>query len=202
MFIGIHKYINEKIIYFIHFASVRVQNHIRSPNWSDYLTDDEIAVQNVIKELYPESKTGLCIFHINKNIIKIIGSYHLSNFIKGCKTDVELWAYAKFRLIMCLPFLPENKMRDQFCVLRDSILEVLSKHLNAMEIEGVTNVLEHIDKSIYSKAGRIASVCKFDKTIRTTNNAEGSHSGFNKSSLIARSSGLNSMIQGKIFSFQ
>lgn len=65
--------------------------------------------------------------------------------------------------------------------------------MDPLELEGVRNVLKYLDKNIYSKFKRISLICKFEKTIRTTNNAEANHSGFNKSSLIARSSNLNSM---------
>lgn len=178
-------------------SASRVQNQIDAPKWEDYITDDEVAVKNVIHELYPESEASSCLFHVNKNIVKALTSEHLSHYIRRCKSDVQLWTYSKFREIMCIPFLPVGKMKPQFLVLKNNIVESLTRHLDPMELDKIKTVLRYIENKIYSVTQRTKSVCKFDKSVRTTNNAEGSHSGFNKSALITKNSSLNSMIQGK-----
>lgn len=97
---------------------------------------------------------------------------------------------------MCLPFLPQAKIKTTFLTLKDEIIKVLIQHLNPMEVDKFQNFFQYMEKNVYSNEKRIKSVCKFGKTIRTTNCAEGAHSGFNKSSLVARSTNINSAIQG------
>lgn len=156
-------------------------------------------MQSVLRRVYPGLPNSLCLFHINKNIVKILMNNNLSKFIKKCSTDIELWAYSKFRLIMCLPFLPRECIKDHFDTIEKSVVEVLSLHLNSMEMENVLKAFATLKKNYFHKENKIDLMCKFEKPFRTTNIAEGGHSGINKSSLIKRCGNMNSMIQGKFY---
>lgn len=140
----------------------------------------------------------LCLFHINKNVVKLLISHHLSKYIKKCTTEIELWTYSKFRQILCLPFLPLEKIPENFDTLKHKIISVLTSKLDAREIENLNLVFSKLKTNYYHNETKLKAICKFGKFDRTTNPIEGGHSGFNKSSLVARTSNLNSMVQGKV----
>lgn len=96
----------------------REDNNLQVPAWSAYLLDDEKAVQNVVAEYYSLVDIELCFFHVDKNILKWLINFKLSNFVKNCKSDGELWFYGKFKKILALPLLELSEIHDAFKVLK------------------------------------------------------------------------------------
>lgn len=140
---------------------------------------------------------SICLFHVNKNIVKTMIKNSLSHFIKKCSSELELWTYSKFRQIMCLPFLPREDIKDMFDKLENKILDVLAINLSSREIENVVKVLLLLKTRYFHNEEKLNLMCKFEKFNRTTNLVEGAHSGLNKSSMVKRSGNMNSMIHGR-----
>lgn len=71
----------------------REEQGIPPPCWASYLLDDEKSVQNVINFFYPLVVIELCFFHVNKNIVKCLVKHKLTNFIRNCESDEEMWLH-------------------------------------------------------------------------------------------------------------
>lgn len=179
----------------------RVENNICNPNWKEFLMDDEKAVQSILLEVYPDINISLCLFHLNKNVLKCIAKENMSNYFKKCSTNVELWVYHKIRNILALPFLPQEAIQTEFLKIKDKIRDTLKELLNPMEIEKIEKILEKLSSNYYSNQDKISLFCKFGKLIRTTNNMESYHSSFNKSLFFNKNSSMTTTINGNFFYF-
>lgn len=97
-----------------------------------------------------------------------------------------------------IPFLPLQRIKDNFNRIKNEIAIVLEKHLDPFQLEQLNKFWKYLEKNLYSKDSKLTKICKFGKAIRTTNNVEGSHSGLNKSSLTSKTGNMDCMIKGKI----
>lgn len=96
----------------------RVVKKIHSPPWKEFLMDNEIAVEKVILDMYPNTKISLCLFHINKNMVKCLIDHKLSEFIRKCRAEAELWFYGKMKQILVLALLPQREIKPAFQKLK------------------------------------------------------------------------------------
>lgn len=83
--------------------------------------DDERAYQNALLATYPETKISLCLFHVNKNILKRMAKKKLSNFFRKTQKDEEKWTFGKMKELMALPFLKEDMIVDEFRAIKTSV---------------------------------------------------------------------------------
>lgn len=106
------------------------QANIRSPNWLEFLINNEIAVENVDMKLYPNTKICICLFHINKNIIKCLVDHKLTEFVRKCKTNEELWFYGKLKEVLAIAILPESEIQSSFVKLKSLSLGFIESNIN------------------------------------------------------------------------
>lgn len=140
----------------MYFYFSRIENGIGEPSWDEYLTDDQ--VRNAILAKYPLTKFSLCLFHINKAIIRNIAKNHLSQYIRKCKTDLQLWTYEKFRQVLCIPFLPEDSMLPSFVKIEVKLITVLSKELNAFEFDNLKKLSMCLKQNIFFDEDKLAMI--------------------------------------------
>lgn len=182
----------------------RAENGLPQPRWTSYLLDDEKAVQNVINSFYPWVVIELCYFHVNKNIVKCLVKDKLTNFIRNCKSDGEIWFYGKFKQILVLPLLPLTMIHAAFTELKNKIVSFFAFHFDsAYQRDQLNSFFLKVEENYYGNEEKMKKVCKYKKEIRGTNLLEASHGGFNKSVLSPKNGKLNNHINGlKCIDFQ
>lgn len=163
----------------------------------EWYTDDEKAVQNVINEIYPGVNILLCWFHINKNIVKSVAKNKLSKFLRRCTKEEEFYISGQIKKILVLPFLPENSITAAYTVIKNNIMEFIKKKCGFFE-KSFEKFFIYLDKYYFGNTSKIPLICKYEKTIRTTNLIEAAHSAFKKSRLLPHNSKLERLIDGKI----
>lgn len=175
----------------------RDNQNIRFPDWDEFLMDNEVAVENVIMRLYPNTKISLCLFHINKNLVKCLVDHKLTEFIRKCRNDVELWFYGKMKEILVIALLPHSEIKDSFVKLKNLILGHIETKLdNEYQINQFKDFFKTIEIRYFSEPEKIKKMCKFGKVTRTTNLIEAAHGAFNKSSLLPKNGALVNVVQG------
>lgn len=173
------------------------QNHgIAAPEFEEYMTDDEPAVRNVVGRFYSCTIFSLCYFHHNQNIVKCLTQHKLSIYIRKCKTDEQLWFYAKLKQILVIPLLPLKEIIPGFKALASSILSFIdSNFTNTFEKEQFHTFFDTIEERYFSHEEKIRLTCKNGKHMRCTNLVESSHSVFNKSSHIPKNGSIENYVQ-------
>lgn len=176
----------------------RQENKLPYPAWTSYLLDDEIAVQNVVEELYSfEDIIELCFFHVNKNILKCLMKFKLSSFVKNCESDGELWFYGKFKQILVLPLLPLCDIHDAFTSLKQKIISFFEYHFeNQYQRDQLAKFFDKIEENYYGHTDKMKKICKNRKTMRGTNLIEASHGSFNKSIFTPKHATVSNLIYG------
>lgn len=165
----------------------RRRENIPEPSFEEYITDDEPAVRNAFAEQYPNTIFSLCFFHHNQNVVKTLAQHKLSNFIRKCKTDEQLWFYSKFKQILMIPLLPLNEIIPAFKSLKSSLLGYIeSQFTNAFEIDQFTKCFETLEERYFSNEEKLKLICKHKKNMRCTNLIESTHCAFNKSDIIPK----------------
>lgn len=158
--------------------------------------DDERAYQNALLATYPETKISLCLFHVNKNILKRMAKKKLSNFFRKTQKDEEKWTFGKMKELMALPFLKEDMIVDEFRAIKTSVLDTLAEYMNDMVMSEFGEFFDSIGSYYFENTDKIAMLSKYKQTIRTTNCVESSHSAFNKSVLLNKNGKVSNLIHG------
>lgn len=175
----------------------RDNQNIQFPAWEEFLMDDEVAVQNIVTRFYPNTKISLCLFHTNKNMVKCLVDHKLTEFIRKCRSDIELWFYGKFKEVLVLALLPHSDIQSSFIKLRNSILGYIESNIdNEYQINQFKDFFSKIEKRYFSNLEKMQKMCKFQKYIRTTNLIEAAHGAFNKSTLLPKNGAIINVIQG------
>lgn len=174
----------------------RKSENIPEPSFEEYLTDDEPAVRNVVGEFYADTTFSICFFHLNQNIVKCLVEHKLSNFVKKCKEDEQLWFYGQIKQILVILLLKEEDIVPTFKYVSASIMKFIEeKFVNPYEIEQFQKFFDTIEDRYFSCPEKIKLSCKYKKTIRTTNPVEAGHRVFNKSSIVPKHGTLANFIQ-------
>lgn len=121
----------------------------------------------------------------------------MSNYFRKCSSDIQIWTYDKIKNILCLPYLPKEAIQEEFLKIQDKILSTLKEHLTPRELESFMKMLNTLNKIYFGNELKIDRFCKYEKTIRTSNNMEGYHSAMNKSSLFKKNSTLSTTVNGR-----
>lgn len=182
----------------------RQENNLPTPAWESYLLDDEKAVQNVVSDFCPSVEVEICFFHVNKNIVKCLVNHKLTNFIRKCKSDGEVWFYGKFKQLLVLPLLPLSLIHDAFLQLKEKIVSFFRCNFdNAYQREQLDNFFDKVEENYYGNDDKMKRVCKYKKQIRGTNLIEATHGGFNKSILTPKHGSVDNLVHGlKCIDFQ
>lgn len=144
-----------------------------------------MAVRNVVESLYPDTVFGSCFFHRNQNIIKCMVQHKLTSYVRKCKEDEQLWFYGQLKKILVIPLLQLADMVPAFKSVAEHILKfVENKFENPFEIQQFKTFLKTVEERYFSCEEKMKMVCKYGKTIRTTNPVEARHGVFNNSSLV------------------
>lgn len=175
----------------------RQDNNLPPISWQSFLLDDEKAVQNSLPILSSTVVVELCYFHVNKNIVKCLIKHKLTNFVRNCKSDGELWFYGKLKQILVLPLLPLSLIHGAFVALKEKIISFFRLHFsNLYQQEQLNMFFTKIEGNYYGNLEKMTKICKYKKQIRGTNLIEGTHGGFNKSILTPKNGTVNNIIQG------
>lgn len=175
----------------------RISLNIPEPEFDEYMTDDEPAVRNVLSKLYTSITFSLCLFHHIKNIVKCLTEHKLTNFIRKCKSDEQMWFYGKIKQILVTSLLPQEEIVPAFKSLRSSILSFIGESFsNPFEIDQFKKFFEVVEERYFSNEEKLKMTCKHEKNIRVTNLIESSHCAFNKSTIIPRHGTLSNFIEG------
>lgn len=163
----------------------RKQQNIPDPSFDEFLTDEEVAVRNVVESLYPDTTFASCLFHRNQNIVKCMVQHKLTAFVRNCKEDEQLWFYGQLKKILVIPFLKLADMVPAFKLMASHILKfVESKFANPFEVQQFKSFLQTIEERYFSCEEKMKMICKYRKWIRTTNPVEARHGVFNTSSIV------------------
>lgn len=172
---------------------------IPAVNWTRFLSDDEVAVRTIISEKYPLCLPDLCVFHINKNIVKKMGTLKLTSFFKNCKGDEEVYVYKFLRLIFAIPFLPETHIKSGLLFLKSKIDQFIKVHCKEWQVQKFQEFFNYLTEYVYGSPERINLICKFKEETRTTNKVESAHAAINKSKFLSKKNqSLGRVVSGKI----
>lgn len=163
----------------------RKDQNFPEPSFGDYITDDEPAVRNAVAKLYPSTEFSACLFHHNQNVVKCLTEHKLTNFIRKCKTDEQLWFYGKIKKILVIPLLPLNDIIPAFKAISSTTLAFIgSRFTNPYEKEQLEKYFATIEDRYFSNPEKIKMICKYGKQMRSTNLIESTHHVFNGSTIL------------------
>lgn len=96
-----------------------------------------------------------------------------------------MWFYGQLKKILVIPLLQLADMVPAFKSVAEHILKfVENKFENPFEIQQFKTFLKTVEERYFSCEEKMKMVCKYGKTIRTTNPVEARHGVFNNSSLV------------------
>lgn len=173
----------------------RKAKKIPEPNFDEFLTDDEVAVRNVVKSLYSNTDFALCFFHHNQNIVKCMVQHKLTAYVRKCKEDEQLWFYGQLKKILVIPLLQLADMVPAFKMMVNHILKfVENKFENPFEVQQFQKFMTTIEERYFSDEEKMKLICKYGKSIRTTNPVEARHGIFNNTSLVPQKGTVSNFI--------
>lgn len=159
--------------------------------------DDEDAVQIAFKAVYPDLSIHLCLFHVNKSILRRLAELKLISFFRNCHRDDEIYIYKKIKEIFALCFLPEDKINESFNTLQRQIRSFTRQNCNKSQNEKFAMFFDYLERNYFGNLEKLKLICKYKMLIRTTNLIESVHSTFNKSSLLGKHQTLVRVVSGK-----
>lgn len=133
------------------------------PTWKEFIMDDEQAVQSILSEIYPGINISLCLFHLNKNILRTISKHHMSNYFRKCSNDIEMWTYDKIRNILTLPFLPKRAVEEEFLKIENKIISTLKEYVSPRDLEVFEIILSTLKKNYFANKSKIEKFSKLEK---------------------------------------
>lgn len=122
---------------------------------------------------------------------------HLTNFIRHCHKDEELWVYGQIKKLLAIPLLPKENIKESYNFIKQTILDVMENKINGFQKANFEKFFNYISRNYFENEDKITKICKFDKTIRTTNLIESVHSSFKKSRLTFQNGCVNNCVNGK-----
>lgn len=165
--------------------------------WEEVIMDDEQAVQSVFSHFYPEVKINLCLFHLNKSILRKMAGLKIISFFRNCSDEAEIYIYKTIKQLFVLGFLPVEKINSAFNALRKRALSYTQHNCSSIQNEKFKIFFDYLEKRYFANNERLKLICKYKMMIRTTNLIESIHSTFNKSCLLGKHQTLERVISGK-----
>ncbi len=133
----------------------------------------------------------------NQNVVKCLDEHKLTNFIRKCKTNEQLWFYGKIEKILVIPLLPLNDIIPPFKGLSSSIFSFIkSQFTNSYEVDQFQKYFGTIEERYFSKPEKIKMICKYGKETKCTNLIESTHHVFNASTIIPKHGTIANFIEG------
>lgn len=166
------------------------------PEWEQVLLDDEVAVQSALTHFYPDAGIDLCLFHINKSILRKMVSLKLIHFFRNCHNEAEVYVYKSLKELFALSFLPDKEIQNTFNHIKIRTQGFVSQNCNQFQIDKFEQFFSYVERNYFGNMRRIRIIGKFDETLRTTNLIESMHSTFKKSLILGRHNSLVRVVSG------